>query len=67
MKWDYDYSIGQLKPDVVAQLWGNTEEAMVYLQRDYVAGGAGNRNLYSLREDSPYIRWDQVVQEAGSR
>ena len=20
-KWDYDYSIGQLRPDVVAQLW----------------------------------------------
>jgi hypothetical protein len=67
MKWNYDYSIGQLKPDVVAQLWGKTEEALVYLQRDYVAGGAGNSNLYSLRKDSPYILWDRVVHEAGSR
>ncbi|HEX7976111.1 MAG TPA: hypothetical protein VF498_17010, partial [Anaerolineales bacterium] len=60
MKWDYDYSIGQLKPDIVVQLWGNTAEAKPYIDQYYVGGSAGDSLLFSLRSGSPNIRWDQV-------
>ncbi len=63
MKWNYAYSIGQLKPDVVAQLWGDTAEAMPFIEQNYVAGGAGSEMLYSLRAGSPHIRWERVVSQ----
>ncbi len=37
MKWDYDYAIGELKPDVVVQIWGDTETAKKYLSDYYLA------------------------------
>ncbi len=61
MKWDYDYSIGELKPDIIVQLWGDTEKAMRYVEQDYVAGGSGSGLLFALRRDSPNILWDRVV------
>jgi hypothetical protein len=36
-KWDYAYSIGQLQPDVVAQVWAVPEEAKPYLDPSYRA------------------------------
>ncbi|HKQ57339.1 MAG TPA: hypothetical protein VJY35_05690 [Candidatus Eisenbacteria bacterium] len=35
LKWDYAWSIGELKPDVVAQLWWNPREAQPFFERDY--------------------------------
>ena len=35
LKWDYAYSIGQLRPDIVTQLWEYADQAEPYL-RDYV-------------------------------
>jgi hypothetical protein len=67
MKWDYDYSIGELQPDVVVQLWGDTDEAQAYLEKYYTGGGAGSLNsagdilYYSLRSDSPNIIWSRVA------
>jgi hypothetical protein len=60
MKWDYDYALGQLKPDVVVQLWGDAETAQVYLDRDYVVGGAAGDLAFSLRKGSPNILWQRV-------
>ena len=60
MKWDYDYSIGQLKPDVVVQLWGDSDPAEAYIARDYVVGGAEGDLAFSLRKGSPNILWEQV-------
>lgn len=60
MKWDYDYSIGKLKPDVVVQLWGDSEPAKAYIQQYYTIGRAGSELSYSLRTGSPNILWDQV-------
>lgn len=38
-KYDYHYSIGKLKPDIVVNLglglWQSREEAFVYLNKDY--------------------------------
>lgn len=60
MKWDYDYSIGELKPDVVVQLWGDTSVAQAYIQQYYTIGGTGDGLTFSLRTDSKEILWDKV-------
>lgn len=62
MKWDYDYSIGKLEPDVIVQMWGNTDAAKPYLDQFYVTGGAGREdslNFY-LRSDAPTIMWEKI-------
>lgn len=56
-KWDYAYSIGELQPDVIAQLWEDTDaEAAPYLMnyKKYVVDGIP----YYFRSDSPNIHWD---------
>jgi hypothetical protein len=58
MKWDYAYSIGQLKPDVVAQLWRQPEEAEPFLG-EYLPVRLGGY-LFHLRENSLNIRWEMV-------
>ncbi|NOH11579.1 MAG: hypothetical protein HND51_08030 [Chloroflexi bacterium] len=61
-KWDYDYSIGELQPDVVAQLWGDTSAAMPYLEADYVQVEIDGIP-YWLKRDSGNILWDVVKAE----
>ena len=58
-KWDYSYSIGFLKPDVVAQLWEKADEARPYLEAEYQAAGIEDRTWY-LRRGSPHVRWETV-------
>lgn len=56
-KWDYAYSIGELQPDVIAQLWEDTDaEAAPYLlnYEKIVVDGIP----YYFRSDSPNVRWD---------
>ena len=59
-KWDYDYSIGQLQPDVIVQLWGDTEEARAYIDQYYTIVEIDGMT-FSVRSDSPNILWDQVT------
>lgn len=59
MKWDYDYAIGELKPDVVVQLWGDTEVAMAYIKDSYVVVESAGM-LFSALAESPHIKWEQV-------
>jgi len=59
MKWDYSYSIGQLKPDVILQIWREPEDAAPYLD-PYVAAQFGP-DTWWLRKDSPYILWDRIA------
>ncbi len=59
MKWDYAYSIGELKPDVIVQLWDeDVEGAQPYLTA-YQQFIFGEISLY-LRTDSPMIVWENV-------
>lgn len=60
-KWDYPYSIGQLRPDLIVQLWGDTRPAEPYLQHDYQVGGVGDGVYFYLRKDSANILWDRVI------
>ncbi len=58
-KWNYAYSIGELQPDVVAQIWeGTDEEAKPYLisYKLYVIDGIP----YYFRKDSSNILWENI-------
>lgn len=54
LKWDYEYSIGELKPDVVAQLWWGAEAAEPLLQADYAEKRFGGFSYY-VRNGSPNV------------
>lgn len=60
MKWDYAYSIGQLKPDVVVQLWGDSQPAEALIDQYYTIVEV-NDMLFSVLSDSPNILWDRVM------
>ena len=61
MKWNYEHSIGALKPDVIVLLWEATWDEFEPYSQDYVPGGTGDGTWFLLRKDSPNILWDQVV------
>lgn len=59
-KWDYQRSITELQPDIVAQIWGSSVEMAPYLD----AGGyeffeVNGFPLY-IRTDSQHVLWDIV-------
>ncbi len=58
LKWDYGYSFGELKPDVIVQVWKQPEEAEQYLG-GYVAVRLYGY-LFHIRENSQNVRWDIV-------
>ena len=61
MKWDYAYTFGELKPDVIVSIWeGTNSEAAPYL-KDYVYATIGEKIQVFLRKDSPYVWWDRVI------
>lgn len=64
MKWDYDYSIRELRPDVVAGLWKGSEAIEEYLEKEYVRSGG----MY-LRSGSERLYWSKIPQplSGGSR
>jgi hypothetical protein len=65
-KWDYQHSIVKLQPDIVAQIWGSSQEMDPYLQ----AGGyeyflIDGFPLY-IRLDSAHVLWDEVNSRASN-
>jgi hypothetical protein len=44
MKFDYAYSIGQLKPDLILQLWDHAEEMRPEVLNQY--GACATRQMY---------------------
>ena len=57
-KWDYAYSIGELQPDLVVQLWSHAEEAQPFLE-EYTLIKVGEYHMY-FKNDSPNIRWEEI-------
>lgn len=57
LKWDYSYSIGYLKPDVVVRIWGPDEEALPYLEGKYLKVRTSAGDVY-LKRNSKHILWD---------
>jgi hypothetical protein len=68
LKWDYEYSIGQLKPDIVVELWECPQEAKPYLEKNYQEVIVQGFHLYLLK-DSANILWDKLKSkiETGSQ
>lgn len=60
MKWDYDYTLGELQPDVIVQVWGDLETVENYSELYYVVIDTGNR-LFTVREDSDQILWENIT------
>jgi hypothetical protein len=58
LKWDYDYSIGELRPDAIIHL-PNAEDAAHLIERDYRLVVIDGRPVY-LRRDSRLIRWGTI-------
>ncbi len=65
-KWDYAHSIGELKPDIIPEVWqGSLEEALPYL-KDYTIIQMEEfkrwlpDGIMYVRTGSPNIRWDVI-------
>jgi hypothetical protein len=55
-KFDYDYSIGQQRPDVIVQLWDHLDEVQPYLDASYRRVRVSGQCLY-VRLASDKLRW----------
>ena len=60
MKFDYAYSIGRLRPDVIAQLWSPVATAKPFLLDNYEGVLLEGNCVYALR-GSPRVRWDRLT------
>jgi hypothetical protein len=62
MKFDYAYSIGQLKPDVILQLWEHLDEVRSEVQKHYRGVRLHGGCVY-LRKDSSNVSWGTLNAE----
>ncbi len=60
-KWDLNYSILTLKPDVIVQTWGNANE-WASATRDYLPLSIDGYQ-FLVRKNSPYILWQKLKME----
>ncbi len=60
IKFDYAYSVGRLKPDVIKQIWGGRDLVKPYLDEHYVKVEMQDAVMW-LRRDSPNVLWDEVT------
>lgn len=60
LKYNYGYSIGQLKPDVVVQLWSSPEEAKPYLDSNYRKVKLQGKFTLYLRNESANVLWNEI-------
>jgi arabinofuranosyltransferase len=73
-KFDFDHSIGELRPDVIAQLWVIGDELATLTSWGYVPmrlrGGEFSaaftlhgQQVIWVRKDSQYVRWERIRPE----
>lgn len=60
-KWDYNYSIKSLSPDVIVELWKNREEIQRYVEQNYTTVRVNERSLLYYRTSSPYVTTDVIT------
>lgn len=58
-KWDYDYTINKIKPDVFVNLWRQPEEAIELFNNNYISYEIPNHKFY-FRKDSPFIDYSKL-------
>jgi hypothetical protein len=66
LKWDYAYSIGRLRPDVVVQLWREPDSALSLLARDYEPFAVPPTTVF-VRKASGAVRPGRFVTPGTSR
>ena len=59
LKWDFNYSIGQLKPDIVVPIWKSLDEAKPFLMEYYRLVKVGQYQLF-VRNGSNRILWNRL-------
>jgi hypothetical protein len=59
-KWRYEYSIGQLQPDVVVEIFPSTDEEAAPFLLSYTAVKLNNHTMY-FRSDSDQVRWNKIT------
>ena len=62
LKYDFAYSIGERKPDIFFQYWGDMEEIRRHMRGVYVQWNWEWMRL-NLRSDSPHIRWEFITED----
>ncbi|MCX7624838.1 MAG: hypothetical protein N2Z21_01280 [Candidatus Sumerlaeaceae bacterium] len=61
LKWDYAYSLGQLKPDVVCAIWRRSlGDALDYLAPRYRVTEFRGVSVY-FRENSLAVLWEKII------
>jgi hypothetical protein len=62
-KWDYNYTILELQPDIIIQVSKDADETDIeilkYIQEHYVIV-AENDYGFTVKKDSPFIPWNEV-------
>jgi len=64
LKWDYAYSIGQLRPDIVAERWKDPEEFARSIGGHYLSFGNQEFTVL-LKKDSERLDWPRIEGLAG--
>jgi hypothetical protein len=59
LKWDFNYSIGELKPDIVVPIWKSLDEAKPLLLEYYRLVKVG-RYQFFVRIGSSHILWNRL-------
>jgi hypothetical protein len=65
MKFDYEHSVGRLRPDVVKQLWADQHLVKPYLDEHYVKVEVEGVGMW-LRRDSPHILWARAARHSAN-
>ena len=61
MKYDYQYSIDKLKPDVITDAWGNKKEALRLIkQNHYIKQKLNKKYWLWFLKGSKNILWDKI-------
>jgi hypothetical protein len=61
VKFNYEYSIGELQPDVVVEIMKSTQDQAAPYLANYVRATVNGHLMY-FKMDSPHVRWD-VLEE----
>ncbi|PKO14708.1 MAG: hypothetical protein CVU39_13340 [Chloroflexi bacterium HGW-Chloroflexi-10] len=59
VKFNYEYSIGQLQPDVVVELASSTVDLGLPFVENYTAPKINRHTMY-FKNDSPFVHWDKL-------
>ncbi len=66
-KWDYQYSIVKLQPDVVVELFRQTDVVMPFLEKYYLRVPVEDVGVLYYRKSSPHVYFDKLPLRTAER